>query len=199
VNAACATSNDGKAQIIVSFPDIKASYDCSTDCATDCDLDNAALVVGTDCVLGESSFYYKIGLTDTSDSAVAQSYYVATYSTSACTDAVYTGQDKLTVGTTVAGYCTTLTSNSAKKGGVTLTFPDYALAYGCTTDCTTSCDATTVALVVDGDCEKGDAVGSTTYYKLSSKSLTPTTTDSDSSSILSFATLALCALFALLF
>jgi len=140
--------------------------------------------------ISQSSYYW--ALTAAAVSLTTPTLHVSAYNSSTCVAAT-----TLTSEQTVSTTCAVETADSTKYTKVAFALPAYTLSYGCAATCVAPCDILTSAIVVNGACVANS--GATAWYKVSTTALDPNADDSDASSILSFATLALCALFALLF
>lgn len=165
----------------------KISYGTSSSCGVG-DLADGLTVDGT--AINDGDYYYAI--TTAATTLTDPSFYVAKYTATGCSDDDFDSEETIDNDATCAAE-TTVTTEYAS-----LTFTDGAfdLTWGCSDSaCSTSCDASAAAVVINDstDCVAGS--GGDAWYRVATSSQDP----SSSASALSFALLALCALFALLF
>jgi len=130
----------------------------------------------------KDSYYYVVK--SATAGYTAPTFYVATYTAAGCDDSVLDTTESIT------SSCTAQTDVTTDFAKLAVVFDNYKLSYGCASGCATSCDASALTAVVNGACVAGTAA----WYKVATSAF-----DDSASGILSFAALALCALFALLF
>jgi hypothetical protein len=156
-----------------------AASACSTATSTidDITIDGDGVVNG--------DYYY--ALTTAAVTLTDPTFYVATYSATGCSDDDFVGEDEVT------DTCAAQTTDSTAYAELVYTVDAYALTIGCAdSGCSTTCDGSALAPVVNDDTDC--VAGTDAWYKVSTSTLDP-----DAASVLSFAAVALCALFALLF
>jgi len=173
---AVVSAGSGSGLYDVEFSDTVTSCATPDVTLTDIELDGAAA--------DSNGFYYllttaTVGLTD-------PTFYVATYSAAGCSDDDFVGEDEVDT-------CAAQTTDSTTYAELSYAFEAYTLTIGCSDNaCSADCDATAEAAVVNDDTDC--IVGTAAWYKVSTSTLDP-----DAASVLSFAAVALFALFALLF
>jgi len=185
------TVSAGYAKVVRSSATFTVTFYAAADtsCGSTATLTATAITVD-DVAVVSGSYYYAL-------SAAVKAYTTPTLHVSAYNSSTCTAATTLTSEQTVSTTCAVETADSTKYTKVAYAFPSYTLSYGCAATCVAPCDILTTAVIVNGACIANS--GATAWYKVSTTALDPNADDSDASSILSFAALALCALFALLF
>jgi hypothetical protein len=197
--------DDSACSAFTTYTDNKGLVGTGTNSGKKITYSNAAGTCGTGTIdditldTAKSSGDYYYVLSATAATYTAQTFYIGTYSATGCSEDDFVAQQSVTL----ADGCVDQTiGTDGKQGSLALAFPDITLSADCDDDdtCATNCAVDAETVVIDSDStDNCISDGDSTWYKVTTTSQDPDEDSSDAASALSFATLALCALFALLF